>query len=262
MSQAASQAPTASEERPLIFPWRRRPRRLLPGLAAGVIALLGFGVLLALVQIRVVPPQFEMERQGSLIYLPATGDGLAWATRAKEAGPLLSRYEPTTWDGYPAMDAAVTAAMATASPPHRPQPRELPVDKTVRPPALAAAGEAVFPKPPPATPPAPPQPCVLVPVLYPLSKLGSASLPQDLPPLPDPVDPALAAVDWQFLIHLRPDGGVAECLALNQSTGPGAARLETWLHGVAFDPKLAAPGDWIAVGIRFHNQPADGADDH
>jgi hypothetical protein len=38
--------------------------------------------------------------------------------------------------------------------------------------------------------------------------------------------------------------------------------LENWLRGVSFDPELAAAGDWIAVGIRFNNQPIHGADDH
>ena len=262
MSQAARPLPPHAGERPLIFPWRKPPSQVMPTLVAGGLALLGFGMLLGLVHIRVVPPQFEMERQGSLIYLPASGDGLAWATRAQEAGPLLSRYEPTDWNGYPALNAAVTAATLVATPPRLPQLQELPAGDAVRPPPLAAAGEAVFPKPPPLAPPAPPVPCKLVPQLYPLSKLGSASLPQSLPPLADPVDPAMAAVDWQFLVHLRPDGSVADCLALNQSPGPGAGRLENWLRGVAFDPKLAVPGDWIAVAIRFNNQSADGALDH
>ncbi len=262
MSQAARQLQPGSGPRPLIFPWRRPVLQVMPTLVAGALALLGFGLLLALVHIRVVPPQFEMERQGSLIYLPASGDGLAWATRAQEAGPLLSRYESTDWTGYAALNAAVTAATFMATPPRLPQLQELPTGNTVGPPPLATAGEAMFPKPPPLARTAAAGPCKLVPQLYPLSKLGAASLPQALPPLADPVDPAMAAVDWQVLVHLRPDGSVADCLALNPPPGPGAGRLETWLRGVAFDPKLAAPGDWIAVGIRFNNQSADGVFDH
>ena len=260
-----SQPPPAGEVQ-WIFSWRRRTSRLVPIILPVVVATLGLGVLLALVQVKVAGPQFEMERQGSVIYLPATGDGAAWAIRAKEAGPSLSRYEPIAWEGYPALEQAVGAASLVPALPHLPQLKELPTATAVQPLALAAKGEPVFPKHQTAAPPAPP-PVVgkLVPVLYPLSPTGSCELPRDLPAVPDNLDPDIVKADWRFLVflvRLNPDGGVAGSLALNKLAGPGSGQLENWLRGVAFDPKLTANGDWIAVGIRFNNQPSHGTDDH
>jgi hypothetical protein len=227
------------------------------------LAALGFGVLLALVRVKVASPQFEMERQGSLVYLPATGDGLAWAIRAKEAGPSLSRYEPAAWEGYAAMEQVVIAATQVPPRPHLPQPHPLPTASGVRPPPLAPIGEPVFPNPPAAAPAPPPPVAVrLVPALYPLSPMGASELPRELPPFPGDLDPASAAANWRFLIRLHPTGGVAECLALNKTTGLDPAVLENWLRGVTFDPQLATQGSWIAVAIRFNNQPIDGTDNH
>jgi hypothetical protein len=260
-----SQPPPAGEVQ-WIFSWRRRTSRLVPIFLPVVVATLGLGVLLALVRVKVAGPQFEMERQGSVIYMPATGDGLAWAIRAKEAGPSLSRYEPSAWEGYPALEQAVVAASLVPALPHVPQLKELPSATAVQPLALAAKGEPVFPKRQAAAPPAPPPVAgKLVPVLYPLSPMGSSELPRDLPAVPAPLDPDIVKADWRylvFIVRLRPDGGVAESLALNKLAGPGSGQLENWLRGVAFDPKLTANGDWIAVGIRFNNQPAHGTDDH
>lgn len=249
-----------------IFSWRKRAPRLAPLVFPAALATLGFGVLLAVVQVRVAEPQFEMERQGSLVYLPATGDGLAWAVRAKEAGPQLSRYEPGSWDGYPAMEAAVVAATLVPEVAHLPQLHALPMEKTVRSVSLENAGELVFPKARQnAAPVAPPVASTLAPMLFPLSPLGGGALPQVLPPMPDALDPKIMAADWRaliFLVRLHPDGGVADSLALNKIPGPGPAQLESWLRGVKFDPKLVAQGDWLAVGIRFINHPTHGVDDH
>jgi len=115
-----------------------------------------------------------------------------------------------------------------------------------------------------------------VPVLYPLSSTGSGELPVDLPPFPDNQDAAILKADWRFvvfLVRLNPAGAVAESLALNKFAGRGPNQtpedwaklqglLENWLRGVTFDPKVTAKGDWIALGIRFNNQPIHGADDH
>ena len=248
------------------FSWRRRTPQLAPLVLPVVIVTLGFGVLLAVVQVRVAPPQFEMERQGSLVYLPATGDGLAWAIRAKEAGPMLSRYEPSTWGGYPAMAQSAIAATRLPLAPHIPQLQGFPPAVAVPPLPLATAGEPVFPQPQTsAAPVLPPVVYQLAPVLYPLSPMVSSALPQELPPVPADLDPKIVAADWRsliFLVRLHPDGGVADSLALNKIPGPGPAQLENWLRGVTFAPNSAAQGDWLAVGIRFINHPTDGADNH
>lgn len=255
-----------SGEIPLIFPWRRRHRRILPMILPVFVALIAFAAFLGLLQIRVGTPQFEMERQASLIYLPPTGDGLAWAIRATESGPRLARFEPPSWSGYAAMNAQVLDATRLSAAAHQPVLRSLPDPDPIPTIPLASAGRLYLPKPAPAPAAAvSTAPPALVPALYPLGVAAKPPPPSGLPALPPNLDPAIIAANWRslvFLVQLHPDGSVASAVALNRIAGPGPGQLEQWLRGVRFDPTTAANGDWLAVGIRFINPSADGADHH
>ena len=258
--------PSELFERQWIFSWRKRTKPV--GLMVLPIALtaVAFALLLAVVQVRVANPQFEMERQGSLVYLPTTGDGEAWAIRAKESGPQLSRFEPTHWDGYPAVEQSIVATTQLPTLPHLPRLHEFPAENALRPPTLAAVGVPILPKPiAPPTPIPPPVAQRMEPVLYPLFPGGTDELPQQLPPIPTPLDPKVLEADWRslvFLVRLNPSGGVTDCVALNKIPGPGPAQLESWLRGISFDPKLGAADGWLALGVRFINRPIHGSNDH
>jgi len=249
-----------------VFPWWRRHSRLVPMVLPITLGVVAFGCLLALVRVKVGSPQFEMERLGSLVYVPADGDGLAWAVRAREAGPAMSRYEPATWSGFSELDRLVTEATSVSTPPREPKLRELPQAESVRTVDLAAKGQAVLPaRSNAAAAPAPVGPWRLVPTLFPLSPMNGAAMPATLPPFTGAIKPDMATArrqfsKWQFLLHLGPDGVVTECLPQDPAT-EGTAMLETWLKGVTFDPKLALDGGWFAVAVRFVIQ-ADGTDDH
>jgi hypothetical protein len=138
---------------------------------------------------------------------------------------------------------------------YTPKLRELPQDGPVE--ALnLASREPVFPRRATATAtPNEVAECKLVPVLFPLSILGKAGLPQSLPPFQGLID-AAAATEWAFLLRLNPQGGVADCVSLTKAKG--ADLLENWLRGVAFDATLGKDSGWIAVGVQFHNQPTHG----
>jgi hypothetical protein len=101
---------------------------------------------------------------------------------------------------------------------------------------------------------------VLVPSLYPLSGITPAEMPQELPPFDGPVNPAMAAESWRFLLRLNAAGGVLDCVSLSGGDEAGASALEDWLRRVSFQPEPAKPTRWIAVGVGFSNQPADGSD--
>ena len=261
MKASAVSKERSRQEISLIFPWRELPKAACPRVIPIIVAALAFAMLLAFVRIKVASPQFNIMSKASWIQLPATGDGVLWARWAKEAGPFLSRYEPSSWDAYPTMAAAVMQATRIPTRVYVPALRDLPPQTLDEPLELASKGEPVFPR---RAPPLAPHPATteyrLVPVLYPLSPLGSAELPLALPPWPGEVDAATAATDCRFLLRLHPAGAVADCVSLTKTTGPGVVMLENWLRRVAFDPKLAANGGWLAIGIQFNNQPLHGTD--
>lgn len=247
-----------------LFPWRSRGGRWSATLLYVGLAGAGFAALLGMVRVKVGSPQFEMERLGSLIYLPGTGDGAVWAERAREAGPALSRYEPATWPGYADLERGIAAATSVTLPPREARLRDLP-PLPATPVPLAAKGQAVLPDRPVEVPESLPAGKLrLVPSLFPLSPLGGASMPADLPPFSGELKATAAAnrqfARWQFLLRLDADGRVLECLSQNPADEDGTV-LAGWLKGVAFDPKLAHDGGWFAVAVRLTNQ-ADGTVDH
>lgn len=248
-------------EASLIFPWREFPKAPFPRVIPILLATLAFALLLAFVRIKVASPQFNIMSKASWIQLPASGDGVLWARWAKEAGPFLSRFDPSAWDAYPAVTAAVMQTTRIPARSYVPALRDLPPQTLVEPLELAPKGEPVFPRhaltraAPPAT-----TEYKLAPALYPLSALGTSALPRSLPPWPGAVDAAMAATDCRFLLRLHPSGAVADCVSLTKAPAPALIALENWLRSVAFDPKLAANGGWLAIGIQFNNQVLHGTD--
>ena len=105
------------------------------------------------------------------------------------------------------------------------------------------------------------RPFKLAPVLYPLSGIPGEALPGDLPPFDAAVDAAMSSASWRFLIRLNSEGGVAECVSLENGGESGRSELEKWLRRIQFKPEPGRPFRWIAVGVGFTNQPvADGTD--
>ncbi|MEI6604989.1 MAG: hypothetical protein WCP35_06745 [Verrucomicrobiota bacterium] len=263
-----SPAPTSPKDRAdepvsLLFPWHGPSRSRFAMCVPTVLAILVFAVLLGLVRIKVAAPQFKMASKASWIQLPASGNGVSWALLAKEGGPLLARYEPAEWGAYAPLAQEVLQATRITAHAYVPNLRNLPAAAQAQPQALADKSEPVLPRRVPLATPRHDLPTVrLAPALYPLSAVGTVGLPRDLPVLSGDVDAAMTATDWRFLLHLQANGGVADVVSLTKATGTASAPLENWLRGVVFDPKLAADGGWLAVGIRFNNQPSNGTDPH
>lgn len=247
----------------LVFPWHGQPGAVSTTILPVILASLAFACLLGLVRVKVAAPQFKMASKASWIQLPASSDGVSWALRAKEGGPLLARYEPSDWPAYAAMAQEVWQATRIAPQAYVPALRALPPEGLPQPQVLADKGEAVLPhRAPVAAQRHAPATCKLAPLLYPLSAVGPVGLPPELPAFAGVVDAAMAATDWRFLLRLDPAGGVADAVALTKAAGTSSVLLENWLRGVTFDPKLAAADGWLAVGIKFSNQPMHGTDPH
>jgi hypothetical protein len=180
--------------------------------------------------------------------------------RAREGGPFPSRFEPSESQWAAAIEREAYQAAQWRPDPYVPVLREMPEPDAVRPLQLAARGEPVLPdrralarvartmdKP------------VLMPVLYPLAGITAGSLPHELPPFDVPVDAAMAAEPWRFLLRLNAAGGVIDCVSLSGGEVAGAVDLNAWLRRVSFPAQPAATDRWIAVGLGFSNQPANGS---
>ena len=70
----------------------------------------------------------------------------------------------------------------------------------------------------------------------------------------------MTAEPWHFLVRLDAAGNVMDCVSLAGEAEGDAAPLEAWLRRVSFNPEPKKPSRWIAVGVGFTNQAADGSD--
>jgi hypothetical protein len=244
-----------------VFPWRGRRDSPFPKAFAILLAGGAFAVLLTSVRIRVAAPVAWAGHKAAVIQVLDDAEGRALTLRATEEGPFPSRFEPSEWEWAAATERDAYQAARWRPEPYAPALRDLPDADAPSPLQLAAPGEAVLPDRHPSPAPARPiEKSALFPALYPLSGITASSLPGELPPFGGPVDPAMAAESWRFLLRLNAAGRVLDCVSLSGGNEAGASALEDWLRRVSFHPEPAKPTRWIAVGVRFSNQPADGTD--
>lgn len=246
-----------------VFHWRGSRTPLFPKLLALAISSAVFGLLITTLRIRVVAPEKSPPHKASVIYLGDDLESRALSLRAREGGPFPSRFELSQWEGLAVMEVNAMHEIGFQRQNYLPALQDLPAENQLQPLRFASKGELFFPKRSPLPSAAPDLAKLkLAPALYPLSGISKDLLPRDLPSFTPPVDAAMSSASWRFLVRLNPEGVVAECVSLEKGGEPGALELETWLHRIPFKPDPAKSFRWIAVGIEFTNQHADGPDAH
>lgn len=244
-----------------VFPWRGERGPMWPLIIAMALSGIAFAALVTSVRISVSPPVSRTAAKASVIRVLDDVDGRALTLMAREGGPFPSRFDPAEWQraNQPSLDLNPSARLQET--PYVPAPREL------SPGEPAAGGRWTSPRGPvlPLRKPAPvagqsldqrpPQP-----LLFPLSGIAAASLPHKLPPFDIPVDPAMAAESWRFLLRLDAMGGVIDSFPMTGGDKAGPSALADWLRQVSFNPDPSTANRWIAVGISFTNPAAHGTD--
>jgi hypothetical protein len=246
-----------------VFNWRRPGN---PGLwKAFSVVLAGglFALLLMSVRIRVSPPLAWAAPKASVIRVLDDETGRALTQRAREGGPFPSRFEPSEWEGTAALEKEALEGVGRSIPAHVPVLRDLP-DDMIPPLRLAARGELTFPGRRSVVPEiSAPGKLAPAPVIYPLSGIGFAEIPRELPPMEGAADAAMTAETWRFLVRIDAAGHVMDCVSLAGGDEEGRFPLDAWLRRVMFPKKPGSPPRWIAVGVGFANQPAaDGTESH
>jgi hypothetical protein len=259
MKRPAISRDKAQAVRRWIFRWRGLDGTPFPGLIAIVLTGGAFAFFAATVKIHVSAPQQWVERKASIIHLSSEGEGKMWALRAQEGGPFPARLDPSFWEKTALAGTEVIGATRLSPEPYQPKLRDLPQDDAIPQPPVAAKGERVFPI---RAPKAEPETTAVIatrmtPEIYPLSGVSLDEIPA-LPAFELPVDAALTSGAWRFLLRLRADGSVADCIALSDE--PGGNALAHWLRGVTFNPATAKKSEWIGIGVFFTNQAVHGPD--
>jgi hypothetical protein len=242
-----------------VFPWAGLRASSFPKIFAILLVGGAFAVLLTSIRIRVAVPAPWAAPKASVIQVLDDAEGRSLSMQAREGGPFPSRFEPAAWELASAIEQAAYQAARWRPPPYVPPLRELPEGPSL--PKLTKPGAPVLPSRQPAAESLPlAVKRVLVPTLYPLSGITPAQMPREMPPFEGEVPPAMAAEPWRFLLRVNAAGGVLDCVSLTGGDEPGKAALEAWLRRVSFQSGPEGATRWIALGLGFSNQPADGTD--
>lgn len=244
-----------------VFNWRPLGSPFIPKLLSVLIAGALLGLLVTTLRIRVATPAKSSPRKASLIFLGDDPQSRALTLRAREGGPFPSRFELSSWEGLAEIERQAMEAASYQPPAYVPVLEDLSDANLVQPVNLAHRGETFFPKrktvaeaPPDASG------LKLAPVIYPLSAGADPAQPATLPPFDGVVDVKLSSPSWRFLVCLNSAGGVVDCTSLETADKAAADALEAWLRKVRFRPEPGKSVRWVALGIGFTNQPADGPD--
>lgn len=244
----------------LVFRWRPIKSPWFPKLLAVAFAGVAFALLMT-VRIRVDVPEKSSPQRAAVIYLGDDAQSKALTLRAQEGGPFPAKFRLSQWEGLAELERRAMDAARFQPGPYVPPMQELPAENQLQSLEFAAKGQAFFPTRSPASTDSPtPASLKLAPVLYPLAGISHETMPSGLPAFDAAVDGEVASSSWRFLVRLNPEGGVVECVSLEKGGEAGVAELETWLHRIQFKPEPGNSSRWIAVGIGFTNQPADGTD--
>jgi hypothetical protein len=246
----------------LVFSWRVRRAPFFPKLVALAVAGVVFFFLLTAVRIKVVAPERGSQKKASVILLSDDAVGRVLRLRAEEGGPFPSRFELGEWVCLGELEEQALANARFSAPIYQPMLGELQFESEIPPVRLAARGEAVFPQRAPVVLPQREVRVVIPqPQLFPLAGISWDELPKVQAPIQGTVDAAMSASTWRFLVRLNREGGVTECVSLENAGDAGAQLLEDWLKQLQFnaDPS-GASARWISLGIQLINQTADGSD--
>lgn len=242
-----------------IFPWRPRGDSYFPKLLALVFVAVLFTLLITSVRIRVATPTPWASKKAAVIFTTDDADSRLLTLRAREGGPFPSRFEPAEWDAVREVEQAAFDAVRWTASTYRPALRPLP-EKQPALPLLFDPSEPVLPT---RRAPAIGQTALpmqqLVPQIEPLSGLGRASLPRDLPAFDGVIDAALTSESWRFLLRLGRSGEVLDCVSLTGGDEKQAKLLASWLRKVSFKEDAQA-ARWVSVAVSFANQPLTPAD--
>lgn len=245
----------------LIFEWSDAPgnqrRKLLALLLVSLLFVL-FGVM---INVRFDSPGVGSVRTASVLFLDGE-IGREWRLKAEEEGPFPGRLE-IGWDSDPLdLRIVISAEGEVDWNDHtiRMRPMRSEVGKSSD--LIASKGVRYFPEIESVSREVrdtDPLKLVRSPVLIPYSKEAQQWLPDDLPLFPLRSEEGLASASWRFVLNLREDGSVAQCLSLSGGNEASLMAMTEWLEQLRF--KMSAEDSrWMGLRVEFLNQKTDGSD--
>ncbi len=241
----------------LIFKWTNSDSH--PGykiLALIVVALL-YAFFLGAISVKSGSPRRETRQNASVIHFPSGELGRYWRLKAEEEGPfpgrlMVSGEEKTSnlaglnesgqkgdWTYYEVKLTPVQMNVGTSSEELSEKGRKYLPDRT--PDANQLNPELD-------------EPIISesIPILIPYDVRSKGWMPESLPEYESKLNENAVPATWRFILSLRPDGSVDQCLSLNGEGEPGLDAMLDWLKQVRF--QNGAGERWLGLRVEFVNR--------
>lgn len=248
----------------LIFDWKTAEAHPLGKLIAVVVIGLVFLLFASLFTVRFSSPEPEPVKFASLLFFPDKDTGRAWLIKAEEEGPFPGRLEiaglresmdligsdtlegPGSWNDHSiSLERLQPVDEVSANKVSPKGVRFFPIreNKNEALAGSASSGSEV----------------ILKPVLIPYSDEAVKWLPDVLPDFQVPVEERLASASWRFVVNLRANGSVAQCLSLSGGNETSLRSMIDWLESLRFKTS-EEDSRWIGLRVEFLNKTGDGTD--
>lgn len=240
----------------LVFNWRTSESQVGSKIVATLIVTIIFAIGFALVDVDLLAPKTGVLESATVLHFADDELGRAWRLKAEENGPFPGRLEidgagviPDIdrltdyggvggWNGY---DVALRRFQAAGGEPSVSLARKgmgyLPGRVKIFNGDLAGVPDPVRKRKA---------------ILTPFDDQALGWMPEEVPDFQIPVAGGdLLSASWRFMLRLRADGSVSDCISLSGGGDAGLEETTEWLRGLRFNP--GEDGRWLGLRVEFVN---------
>lgn len=244
----------------LIFDWSNEEVHQGWKGASVLVAVLGFGLVFSVISVKFDRRDVASVNSASVLYLADDKEGRIWRMKTEEEGPFPGRLEISVL--YDPLDEIGVGTLGDDSwNSYEVTMRSLNMDSAITASRISAQGKRFFPRNFKSTDlvKAPTQSeVVLSPKLVPYTTESEKWLPTRFPPFNMLMKDEIVSAEWRFVLNLRADGTVMECLSLSGGSEEGLAPMITWLKSLRFQESEESER-WMGLRIEFLNERKHGA---
>ncbi len=244
----------------LVFNWQRRESHYGHKLTAVVAVSIIFTVLFGIVSVRMKPPGTTVTEAASVLHFGDDGMGRMWRLRAEEEGPFPGRLQIQS--GGDILDVMNSESLADHPDGvgYKAGLKLFQADVSAVSDQLSMRGRRFFPErvgsgvveKVEATEAPGNNGINSLPVLTPYSREAQQWMPESVPLFDLKMEDDLASASWRFVLSLREDGSVEECVALSGGENDGLKGMCGWLGGLKF--REGKGERWFGLRVEFINQ--------
>jgi len=246
----------------LIFDWSNAETH--PGWkgASVLLAALGFVLFFSVFGVRFDLKQTAPMNRASVMVFSDFDAGHIWRMRAEEEGPFPGRLEISGLDAPLAVLGADSLIESDLWNSYELEMRPLHPEVAISSNRIAVQGQRVFPrsfKSAEVLTDAQPVELALRPILIPYTQGAEHWMPRSLPVFRANLAEKIASADWRFVLSLRADGSVHQCLSLSGGREESLLAMIGWLEGLRFMGSEEEER-WLGLRVEFLNERSHGTE--